>query len=167
MKPGDRFLDWIGGYYESGFSTNPHWKADIASLPKHAITTRRQAVLGQGRVVLQHPLPARDEGRHAAPRRQASDETRNGASSSPRGPYQHIVDAKGRAEVLAWAVERPDGGRGFGFTGGHNHVNWGDPNFRRLVLNAILWTAKLDVPPGGTPSEVSDEELKANLDPKK
>ena len=24
-KPGDKFLDWIGGYYETGFSTNPHW----------------------------------------------------------------------------------------------------------------------------------------------
>ena len=70
-------------------------------------------------------------------------------SSSPRGPYQHIVEAKGRDEVLAWAVERPDGGRGFGFTGAHSHKNWGDPNFRKLVLNAILWTAKLDVPPAG------------------
>ena len=43
-------------------------------------------------------------------------------------------------------MERPDGGRGFGFTGGHFHRNWGDPNFRKLVLNAILWTAGLDVP---------------------
>ena len=27
-KPGNTFSDWIGGYYESGFSTNPHWTAD-------------------------------------------------------------------------------------------------------------------------------------------
>ena len=70
-------------------------------------------------------------------------------SAAPRGPYKHILEAKGRDEVLAWAVERPDGGRGFGFTGGHFHRNWGDPNFRKLVLNAILWTAGLDVPPSG------------------
>ncbi len=37
-KPGDKFLDWIGGYYETGFSTNPHWTAEIKALPKHPIT---------------------------------------------------------------------------------------------------------------------------------
>ena len=68
--------------------------------------------------------------------------------------------------MLAWAVERPDGGRGFGFTGAHAHKNWGDPNFRKLVLNAILWTAKLDVPAEGVESTVTGEELKQNLDPK-
>ena len=87
------------------------------------------------------------------------DKTRAGRVASPRGPYAHIVDAKGRDEVLAWAVERPDGGRGFGFTGAHTHKNWGNPNFRTLVLNAILWTAKLDVPSGGVQCNVSTEEL--------
>src|SRR5262245_35901491 len=37
-KPGDKFLDWIGGYYETGYSTNPHWTAEFTSLPPHAIT---------------------------------------------------------------------------------------------------------------------------------
>ena len=68
--------------------------------------------------------------------------------------------------MLAWVVERPDGGRGFGFTGGHFHKNWGDPNFRKLVLNAILWTAGLDVPAAGVESQVTSRELKENLDPK-
>ena len=95
------------------------------------------------------------------------DETRQGKSSSPRGPYPHIVADKGRDEVLAWAIERPDGGRGFGFTGGHFHKNWGDADFRTLVLNAIAWTAKLDVPPGGIKSAVTPDELAKNLDPKK
>ena len=36
--PGNDFLDWIGGYYETGFSTNPHWTARIESLPEHQIT---------------------------------------------------------------------------------------------------------------------------------
>jgi len=68
--------------------------------------------------------------------------------------------------VLAWVVERPDGGRGFSFTGAHFHKNWDDPDFRRLVLNAILWTAGLDVPATGFESQVTAEELKENLDPK-
>ena len=68
--------------------------------------------------------------------------------------------------MLAWVVERPDGGRGFGFTGGHFHKNWGDANFHKLVLNAILWTAGLDVPAAGVERQVTPEELKENLDPK-
>jgi type 1 glutamine amidotransferase len=96
-----------------------------------------------------------------------NDETREGKSSSPRGPYKHIVEAKGRDEILAWAVERPDGGRGFGFTGGHFHKNFGDESFRTLVLNAIVWTAKLEVPSTGIRSEVPTDELTKNLDPKR
>jgi type 1 glutamine amidotransferase len=166
-KGGPQFLDWIGGYYETGFSTNPHWKAEVKNLPRHSITRGvkpfalddewyfsirfRPSMRGVFPIVIAKP----------------DDRTREGQSSYPRGPYQHIVDAKGREEVLGWAVERPDGGRGFGFTGAHFHRNWGDPNFRKLVLNAILWTAKVDVPPDGAETSVTDEELKANLDPKR
>ena len=74
--------------------------------------------------------------------------------------------AKGEVQHVAWATERADGGRGFGFTGGHNHRNWGDDNFRRLVLNAIVWTAHAEVPEGGVQSTVTKEELAENLDPK-
>ena len=69
-------------------------------------------------------------------------------------------------QTLAWATERKDGGRGFGFTGAHNHTNWGIPEFRTLVLNAILWSAKLEVPSDGVQCSVSDDDLKKNLDPK-
>ena len=43
----------------------------------------------------------------------------------------------------------PGGGRGFGFTGGHNHWNWGDDNLRKVVLNAIVWIAHGEVPTMG------------------
>jgi len=57
---------------------------------------------------------------------------------------------RGEPQMVAWACERPDGGRGFGFTGGHYHRNWGNDDFRKLVLNAILWTAKVEVLPGAS-----------------
>ena len=57
---------------------------------------------------------------------------------------------------MAWAVERKDGGRGFGFTGGHFYANWWLPDFRRLVLNAIAWTAKIEVPAAGVESTLED-----------
>ena len=57
------------------------------------------------------------------------------------------------------------GGRGFGFTGGHFHRNWQDDNLRKIVLNAIAWTAKVEVPTDGVPSKTpSDEEIEANQD---
>ena len=73
---------------------------------------------------------------------------------------------RGEPQHVAWARERKDGGRGFGFTGAHFHKNWGDDNFRKVVLNAILWTAKVQVPRDGVQSQVSEGELKQNLDPK-
>jgi type 1 glutamine amidotransferase len=89
----------------------------------------------------------------------------------PDGPHegnpavrQSVKD--GELQTVAWAAERPGGGRGFGFTGAHFHKNWGNDDFRKLVLNAILWTAKVQVPQGGVPSEVTEDQLKQNLDRK-
>jgi putative membrane-bound dehydrogenase-like protein len=66
---------------------------------------------------------------------------------------------------VAWASERPNGGRGFGFTGGHNHWNWGDPNYRKLVLNAIVWAAHGEVPKNGIGDKpLSLEQLEENQD---
>ena len=61
-------------------------------------------------------------------------------------------------QVVGWACERSDGGRGFGCTGPHFHANFGNDDLRRLVLNAILWTAKLEVPRGGVQSRLPAEE---------
>jgi len=68
--------------------------------------------------------------------------------------------------VLAWAYERPEGGRGFGCTGAHFHANWGNNDFRRMMLNSLLWTSGLDVPVEGVASTVTPEELMANIDVK-
>jgi hypothetical protein len=96
-----------------------------------------------------------------------SDDVRDGPYVHPKGPYPHIVEASGREETMMWTYERPNGGRGFGFTGGHTHANWGDPNQRKVVLNAMLWIARAEVPQNGVECEVSADDLKANLDPKK
>jgi hypothetical protein len=58
-------------------------------------------------------------------------------------------DKSDLTSVVAWAVERTEGGRGFGYTGGHFHKNWENDNVRRMILNALLWTAKVDVPKEG------------------
>ncbi|HIQ22983.1 MAG TPA: hypothetical protein EYH34_17290 [Planctomycetes bacterium] len=58
--------------------------------------------------------------------------------------------------LWAWAWQRPDGGRGFGFTGGHSHSCWSIEPLRKAMLNAILWTAKMEVPKEGVISTVPD-----------
>ena len=64
-----------------------------------------------------------------------------------------------------WGIERPDGGRGVGFVGGHYHRNWAVDGFRQIVLNAVVWVAGMDVPEDGVKSEpVSEDQLNENLD---
>jgi hypothetical protein len=66
-------------------------------------------------------------------------------------------------EHVAWAYERPEGGRGFGLTGGHYHWAWGEDGFRQIVLNGIAWVAGIDVPAAGVcPKAPSWSELLAN-----
>jgi type 1 glutamine amidotransferase len=56
---------------------------------------------------------------------------------------------KPKAEAVAWAVQREDGGRGVGVVMPHFYKNWGIDELRTLILNAIIWTAKQEVPAGG------------------
>lgn len=56
---------------------------------------------------------------------------------------------KGEEQYCAWGFERPDGGRAFGFTGGHTHWNWGRDELRMLILNGIYWCAGGEVPGSG------------------
>jgi hypothetical protein len=74
--------------------------------------------------------------------------------------------AAGNIQTVAWAYDRPGGGRGFGFTGGHNHMNWNNESFRRVVLNAIVWASGAEVPKAGIKSKVTEKMLMANLDDK-
>ena len=93
------------------------------------------------------------------------NETRSGKTSWPRGARKDIVDASGREESLLWATERKDGGRGVGFTGAHFHWNFGDDGFRKLVLNAIVWVAGMEVPEKGIETaKPTQAELEANQD---
>jgi hypothetical protein len=43
----------------------------------------------------------------------------------------------------------------------------GDPNQRRVVANALLWIAKVEVPPGGVVDTIAAADLGMNLDDKK
>jgi hypothetical protein len=59
------------------------------------------------------------------------------------------VPIEGSVETVGWAWERPDGGRSFGFSGLHFHVNWRHEQYQRLISQAALWTLKLPIPKTG------------------
>jgi len=168
---GQRFLNWIGGYFETNWSVNPHWVAKFESLPSHPIT----------RGV--NPFEINDEWYYHM--RFSKDMTRvtpllsatppKETLTRPDGPHSgnpHVRKAvleEKKAQHVSWAFERGDGGRGFGFTGGHFHNNWQNDDFRKLVLNAIVWTAGGEVPKKGIESATPNQaDLEANQDyPKK
>jgi len=67
--------------------------------------------------------------------------------------------------TVAWAVQRRDGGRGFGTTCGHYYDNWKKPEFRKVMLNAIAWSAGLEVPEGGVDARYFEhDEISRALD---
>jgi type 1 glutamine amidotransferase len=175
-QAGAQFKRWIGGHYENMYSCNPLWEPNFTSFPVHPITRGVQPFQIKDEWYFNMRFTdgftadgaAEKDGTKFVPILVAkpTDETRDGPYVAPKGPYPHIQAAKGRSEAMMWAVERPDGGRGFGFTGGHYHDNWANDNFRKVVLNALVWVAKGEVPANGIESHVTQEDLNANLDPK-
>lgn len=69
------------------------------------------------------------------------------------------VSAKGKPVIVGWGYERKNGGRSFGTTLGHFYRNFQREPFRRMVVNAILWSAKVDVPEGGARVDLSEADL--------
>ncbi len=164
--PGEAMHRWVGGYYEHQFSVNPMWEPDDQVFPKHPVSrgVKPFKVLDEWYFNMRW-VPA---GKGVTPILTAtpSEQVRGGPYVYPKGPYEHIVKASGRPETMMWVCDREDGGRGFGFTGGHRHVNWGNDNFRKVVLNGLMWIAGAEVPEGGIPSTLQTDALKQNLDPK-
>jgi type 1 glutamine amidotransferase len=163
---GDRFLGWLGGYFETDWSVNPHWRADYDEMVDHPVTRGVAPFQAQDEWYYHMRFPKTMSGVQPILTALPPDET----LSRPDGPHSgnpHVraAVARGERQHMAWAFERPQGGRSFGFTGGHFHWNWGRPEVRKLVANAILWTAGVEPPSDGVPTTaLSFEQLQANQD---
>ena len=156
-KAGNHFLDWIGGYFEVHWSVNPTWVAEITSLPEHPIT--RGVKPFKMNDEWYYHMRFRPEMEGVTPILSAIPPA--STLSRPDGPHsgnKHVRAKIGEPQHLAWARERPNGGRGFGFTGGHFHWNWADDSFRKVVLNGIAWIAKAEIPSDGIPSATPTRE---------
>jgi hypothetical protein len=164
---GAEFKDWLGGYFEPNWSVNPHWTADFKSLPKHPISSGVQPFSTNDEWYFHMRFPEGMKGVTPILTDVPPDSTMSRKDGAHEGnPTVREEVAAKKPQHVAWAVERPDGGRGFGFTGGHYHKGWGNESQRKLVLNAIVWSAKVEVPADGIASKITDDELAANLDAK-
>ena len=159
------YRPWIGGAMESGWSVNPHWVADLAIMKGHEISNG-----------VPEKVTCLDEWYYHMRFVEDRDKVLDLFTAVPTRKNMHRyinmwnkngVDGLGKQQTLMWGYERPEGGRGIGFVGGHYHQSWAVDGVRKAVLNAIIWSAGMKVPAEGVLSKSpTEEELNVNLDKK-
>jgi type 1 glutamine amidotransferase len=128
------YLQWIGGLWISMGSTNP-------------VAQWAMALKNESHPILRgvRPWTYRDEVfcRYFLPTDSRRTELLIGTpAESKLGP-----------QVAAWAYDRADGGRGFVMGGVDFHDNLNTvEDYRRFLLNGIVWAAGIEVPSGGVQS---------------
>ena len=150
QRGGDEFLEWIGGYFDYQSGGGPrNWFSKIQTATTTCQPTTPAHPISRGL----EPFSLREEYYYNI-RFRPDDPRLVPILTTP-------IPGEAKPQTVAWAVERAGGGRGFGFTGGHFFDNWGVAPFRRMVLNAILWTAHVDVPAGGVQSKPTIDDAPA------
>ncbi len=146
--------DWTGGYFDWEENGKRKWYSAITTLeaevqpgsPKHQVLRGVK------------PFKIKEEFYY---------NIRFRPQDKSLAPIWSVADLPGRSRdgrVVAWAKQRAGGGRGFGTTAGHFYVNWKNPDFRKTVLNALVWTAGADVPAEGVEAPFyTHEEITAAL----
>ena len=145
----DRITEMMGGYfdYETGPAANK-WYSAI----KHYTETSNLASPSHPISRGVKPFKTREEYYYRM--RFNKDDSRITPIIKSRPPGEK------EAFTVGWAVQRKNGGRSFGFTGGHYYDNWWNADFRKLLLNAIAWTAKAEIPHKGVET-ILDPPIKA------
>ena len=129
-KGGEEFLKWLGGYfdYQTGTSTN-HWFSKIENREFELYPASPEHPLCQG----MEPFKLKEELYFNL---RFPEDKKNITPILTFDPQK-----KDWEKVVGWSLQRSDGGRGFGYTGGHYFKNFEIPVVQKLLLDAILWTA--------------------------
>jgi type 1 glutamine amidotransferase len=136
-------LEWNGGFFN--YDGDPAQRSDLKTLeadiilpsPKHPITRGVSAY-------------------------RYKDEFYYKMNLLPGGDITSIVRVPALSSVpdeqtVAWAFQRKSGGRSVGMTFGHYYENWRLDDYRKLILNAMVWTAHGKVPAGGVKSSFAED----------
>ena len=147
---------WLGGVWQKDIGCRGHWDMEFADFGKHPALNAVSAFAA--------PLDGWLFNLHFAEKGVTPL-----LSGAVPDKVRTTADAKGhagRAEVVAWAFERSNGGRSFAFTGCDLHRNWQVESQRRFLVNGILWAAKMEVPEAGVAVPFVPGDLGRNLDAK-
>jgi type 1 glutamine amidotransferase len=137
-------LRWIGGYFASGCA---HHKSTA-----RVVTTTLEPAGGD------HPIL---RGWSAV---KLEDEPYWNNYFGPTGMAKNVTalvtamvpPEDPRREVVGWAIQRPDGGRGAGLVVPHFYRNWRDDDLRTLILNTVAWSSRREVPSEGVKTPKPD-----------
>ena len=139
---------WLGGIYVKSHSARGHWDSNHVDFPVHPVT----------RGVT--PWKINDGWLNAI---QFADGMQ-GISPLVWSGKEYAGSRAGLdKDIVAWAYERPKGGRSFSFTGLDAHSAWGLPGMRQLVVNGVLWTAGIEIPAEGSKCDIEEQELNGML----
>ncbi|MGN6492271.1 MAG: ThuA domain-containing protein [Agriterribacter sp.] len=137
---GDHVLQWAGGYFDwQDDKGDRNWYSNIVNLntqvlpatPTHPLCRGVKPFTIEEEFYYNIRFPVNEPG------------------WKPILTVPALKSDKPNGNTVAWAIERKDGSRGFGTTMGHHFANWKNDDFRKLVLNGIVWAAGVDVPVNG------------------
>jgi hypothetical protein len=149
VELGPTMRDLAGAAFEKGHSQRAHWVSGFETFPEHAITRGvTPFTIDDGWLYKLRFVP---EMRGITPLMRT-------VSPKVAGADPMSDDA-----IVAWAFERPQGGRSFAFTGGHLHQSFAEAGYRRLLTNGILWSAGVEPPASGAPVALNPSDLDSYL----
>jgi len=142
-KYGPQILNWVGAYFDWQDETGArNWYSAIETLESDLkLYNKKHPVLNGV-----EPFRLKDEFYYNLRFAEKDQEV------TPLLGVPELKSKRKKGEVVAWAVERENGYRGFGTSTGHFFSNWTDENYRKMMLNAILWTAGREIPEDGITS---------------
>jgi type 1 glutamine amidotransferase len=128
------YLEWLGGLWVQMASRNPvdQWTM-TPQHPEHPILRGVKPWTYRDEVFCRFFLPDHDARR--------TDLLLGTPEKNAVGP-----------QIVSWAYQRDDGGRGFVMGGVDFHDNMQLEDYRRFLLNGIVWAARVEVPAEGVQS---------------
>ena len=147
---GDKARGWAGGAWEKGKGDRAHWVTEFDTFPDHPVCRGVKAFkIDDGWLFKNTFVP---EMKGVTPLLRTWN------------PKAAVKPTAGQ-DVVAWAYERPEGGRSFTFTGAHLHASFAQEGYRRMLVNGIVWATGADVPKDGAKVELDPADLPKYLKP--
>ncbi len=166
---GKNYLDWMGGFFETFYSVNPTWDASVQP-GQHPVANGVKAFSAKDEWYYHMRFVPEMKGvtpvlSAIAPLNTVKFKEGDKPSAHGGNPDAFADVKAGKPQHLAWAFDRPKGGRGFGFTGFHFFANMTNDSFRTTMLNGVAWVSGLEIPAGGiaskTPTQVELDAMMA------